>query len=470
MFGSFKVNIPSLDVNIKGPSIPSKVGINVSGPSIGGGAGIHAHGVGPTLNVHGQGPHMGGGVGLNVHPPQVAPVNINVHGPSIAPVVNDFQYIIPESAHPHPLIIEEHLNGICKLCKVNIGGLAGYRCGACDILLCFNCACRIFFGNKQVNCHPQHPLALTSRNTGWKCDICKNHFKGGASFYCRMCDFDACDLCYLAEGYPVGFVIPEPTIMLHPPVRPPMHPPHEPSVGYSSQPSGGPILPPQPAFPSPQDNETIMRLNETIKSYELKIKDLENGEKYEGNFKNGLRDGNGKYFYKNGDVYDGEFKDGKIEGEGVMTYENGHKYEGEFRDNLRDGKGTYYYKNGDRYEGSWRKGLKEGKGVYYWKAGDRFEGYFENNEKGSYGKYFYQNGERYEGELKNGVREGKGVYYWPDGDRYEGDFKNGKREGQGVYYWSDGDRAMGNYANDKEVGLHVRLDPVGHVIETYYEQ
>ena len=276
MFGSFKVNIPSLDVNIKGPSIPSKVGINVSGPSIGGGAGIHAHGVGPTLNVHGQGPHMGGGVGLNVHPPQVAPVNINVHGPSIAPVVNDFQYIIPESAHPHPLIIEEHLNGICKLCKVNIGGLAGYRCGACDIVLCFNCACRIFFGNKQVNCHPQHPLALTSRNTGWKCDICKNHFKGGASFYCRMCDFDACDLCYLAEGYPVGFVIPEPTIMLHPPVRPPMHPPHEPSVGYSSQPSGGPILPPQPAFPSPQDNETIMRLNETIKSYELKIKDLEN--------------------------------------------------------------------------------------------------------------------------------------------------------------------------------------------------
>jgi len=36
---------------------------------------------------------------------------MNLHGPTIAPAVDFFQYIIPESAHPHSLIIEEHLIG-----------------------------------------------------------------------------------------------------------------------------------------------------------------------------------------------------------------------------------------------------------------------------------------------------------------------------------------------------------------------
>ena len=35
--------------------------------------------------------------------------------------------------------------------------------------------------------------------------------------------------------------------------------------------------------------------------------------------------------------------------------------------------------------------------------------------------------------------------------------------------WNDGDRSMGDYVNDKEVGLHVRLDTAGHVIEKFYE-
>jgi hypothetical protein len=32
-------------------------------------------------------------------------------GPTIAPVVDDFQYINPESEHPHTLIIDDHLIG-----------------------------------------------------------------------------------------------------------------------------------------------------------------------------------------------------------------------------------------------------------------------------------------------------------------------------------------------------------------------
>ena len=283
MFGSLKVNLPKLDVNmpkikITGPSVGGNAGLSVHGPTIGGGVGIH----GPAI----------GKVGLNIHGPQINPpnVNINLKGPAISPAgpmgppigspMN--MYAIPEFAHDHPLICLEHLNGICKLCKVNLGGLAGYRCDGCDIILCFNCALRIFFGIKKVNAH-QHPLTLTNREKGWKCDICMKHFKGGASFRCNLCDFDACDLCYLGEGYPEGFIIPQVDIMLHPPMQGPGIPPQFPPSGPGFQP---PSMPPEPdvGFSSsqstnihmgPPDTGTIQSLNETIKTYEFKIKNLE---------------------------------------------------------------------------------------------------------------------------------------------------------------------------------------------------
>ena len=37
---------------------------------------------------------------------------------------------------------------------------------------------------------------------------------------------------------------------------------------------------------------------------------------------------------------------GKKEGKGRITYRNGDKYEGEFKNNLKDGEGKYIFKNG----------------------------------------------------------------------------------------------------------------------------
>ena len=305
MFGSIKVNLPKFEVDI-----PKNVGINITGPSLGGNASMHAHGptMGGNIGVHAHGPAVGGNigihphgppmgnVGLNIHGPQINPgnININLKGPSIAPVGPSMDmYAIPEFAHNHPLICLEHLEGICKLCKNNIGGLAGYRCDGCDIILCFNCALRIFFGVKKVNAH-QHPLTLTNREKGWKCDVCNARFKGGASFRCNTCDFDACDLCYLGEGYPEGFIVPQIDVMLHPPVHGPPGPGFPPGPQFPPQPGfppqTGPGFQPPPAMP-PQpdvgfssqstniqlspDMQTITQLNETIKTYEFKIKNLE---------------------------------------------------------------------------------------------------------------------------------------------------------------------------------------------------
>ena len=63
-----------------------------------------------------------------------------------------------------------------------------------------NCANRAFYGNKKKSAHP-HELALKNRNS-WKCDLCKKMYKGTASFYCKQCDFDVCDKCYIDDAQP----------------------------------------------------------------------------------------------------------------------------------------------------------------------------------------------------------------------------------------------------------------------------
>lgn len=49
--------------------------------------------------------------------------------------------------------------------------------------------------------------------------------------------------------------------------------------------------------------------------------------------------------------YEVEFSKGSIYGgKGVMVFPNGDRYEGEFNDGIREGRGTYFYANGDRDE------------------------------------------------------------------------------------------------------------------------
>lgn len=45
--------------------------------------------------------------------------------------------------------------------------------------------------------------------------------------------------------------------------------------------------------------------------------------------------------------YEGEFKDGFREGKGVFIWPDGERYEGEFVKSKRQGRGVYYYSNGD---------------------------------------------------------------------------------------------------------------------------
>ena len=57
----------------------------------------------------------------------------------------------------------------------------------------------------------------------------------------------------------------------------------------------------------------------------------------------------------NGDKYEGEMKNGKMQGKGVYLFANGERYEGEFKDDMFEGKGVYYYPDGTKKIGIFKK-------------------------------------------------------------------------------------------------------------------
>ena len=75
-----------------------------------------------------------------------------------------------------------------------------------------------------------------------------------------------------------------------------------------------------------------------------------------------------------------------------MIYNNGDKYEGEWKNDLKHGNGIMNYKNGEKfyfskdkfeeiekYDGYWEKNKKNGKGIIYFKNGDKLESNFNKD-------------------------------------------------------------------------------------------
>ena len=58
---------------------------------------------------------------------------------------------------------------------------------------------------------------------------------------------------------------------------------------------------------------------------------------------NGKQNGNGTFHFQNGDKYSGDFKDGLFIGQGKMTYSNGDIYEGKFNKPINLLKDSFYF-------------------------------------------------------------------------------------------------------------------------------
>lgn len=136
---------------------------------------------------------------------------------------------------------------------------------------------------------------------------------------------------------------------------------------------------------------------------------------YEGEKKNSLREGQGKFYYKSGGMYIGSWKNNKMEGTGTLYYPNSKK----------------------AYEGEWQDGKFHGTGVLFNERPIQLDqaqlDFCLNLEK------IAESWERYEGEFRNDFKEGFGRLYFSDGSMFEGNFQGDKIEGKGRFLFQNGE-------------------------------
>lgn len=132
---------------------------------------------------------------------------------------------------------------------------------------------------------------------------------------------------------------------------------------------------------------------------ELKDKNI----KYSGLWLDGKKNGNGRYY---GELYlsDENKSNVKI----LNAYDT---YEGEWRDDMPNGKGKFTFSNGQSYDGDVMNGIMMGCGKITYSNGDYFVGKVENGEIADSGAYYFSNGNlKFDGNWISGEPSGMGKY------------------------------------------------------------
>jgi hypothetical protein len=95
-----------------------------------------------------------------------------------------------------------------------------------------------------------------------------------------------------------------------------------------------------------------------------------------------------------------------------MTYANGDRYEGSWRDGKRNGSGTYYRKNGDRYKVPYKVSffsfiLNHSLHLSLVLCRMFFQGDWEDDKRHGIGRETFENCDRYEGQYRNDRFDGR---------------------------------------------------------------
>lgn len=181
-----------------------------------------------------------------------------------------------------------------------------------------------------------------------------------------------------------------------------------------------------------------------------------NGDRYIGNFVDGLPEGNGIYIYSSGDRYEGELRQGLPNGDGTFISKDDTRVTGLFENGVIKS-GTVITKEGDRYIGSFslegKVGQPSGKGQLIFANGDRFEGQFLEGRPLGEGVFTRIDGTRCQGQFFNENFDAKGNCTFPNGYRYQGELRGGIPHGVGTMIDSKGKRFSGNFVAGQRVDV-----------------
>jgi len=156
-------------------------------------------------------------------------------------------------------------------------------------------------------------------------------------------------------------------------------------------------------------------------------------------------------------IYEGQFVAKKAHGKGTMRWNQGDKYEGDWKEGLRHGKGEYWSKaNGFKYVGDYENDKKHGRGKYTYPNGDIYNGNWKNGVRHGKGKYSYKEDEGvYEGEWVEGIKQGSGKYTFGSGDVFTGTYENNVRHGEGKLVKVDGEERSENWKEGKLINFNI---------------
>jgi len=113
----------------------------------------------------------------------------------------------------------------------------------------------------------------------------------------------------------------------------------------------------------------------------------------------------------------GNFQNYFKHGFGTYYYNNGNIFEGNWRDDKRDGFGKLYFNNGTIFEGNWYMDHRNGNGILFYKDGSMFEGEFVNSLRHGIGKRSWPDGTSWRGVFQKRIPLDKGEYEFTDGSK-----------------------------------------------------
>ena len=141
-----------------------------------------------------------------------------------------------------------------------------------------------------------------------------------------------------------------------------------------------------------------------------------------------------------------------------MNFTSGDRYDGEWFEGLRHGQGTYTRSNGDNYVGQFEKDKYHGKGKMTWKTMPNnqvayYDGQWRENKRHGHGIEVDCNGDVYQGQFFNDAREGGGSITYKIGWSYNGQWAKNLKHGTGSIISARGEEGKAEFANDSLVSV-----------------